>query len=135
MLAGFEVGGWAMAADNPLAVQVMQALARGDKLGALQLMRQAGGPAMRQVLQEFQAQAAAQGVKAKSVEQAKQLLRNDVESVGRTAQRKVDASAQLLFDRKRPPTVAMGDPPGSMRWLLALVAVLLAAAWLAFGAN
>jgi hypothetical protein len=34
--------------------------------------------------------------------------------------------------QKRPPTVAMGDPPGQLRWLLVMVALLVAAAWIGF---
>lgn len=34
---------------------------------------------------------------------------------------------------RRPPTVAMGDPPGQLRWLLVVVALLVAATWIAFG--
>ena len=36
---------------------------------------------------------------------------------------------------RRPPTVAMGDPPGQLRWLLAVVALLVAAAWIGFGGS
>ncbi|HWS77132.1 MAG TPA: hypothetical protein VN205_02030 [Thermomonas sp.] len=33
----------------------------------------------------------------------------------------------------RPPTVEMGDRPGQLRWLLLVVALLAAAAWIALG--
>ena len=36
---------------------------------------------------------------------------------------------------RRPPTVAMGDPPGQLRWLLVVVALLVAATWIAFGGG
>lgn len=51
------------------------------------------------------------------------------------------AIAQAKPDRTRapsplalrhPPTVAMGDPPGQLRWLLLVLALLAGAAWLLF---
>ncbi|RZI97207.1 MAG: hypothetical protein EOP39_28270, partial [Rubrivivax sp.] len=33
-------------------------------------------------------------------------------------------------ERKRTPTVAMGDPPGSMRWVLVVLGLLGMAAWI-----
>lgn len=33
---------------------------------------------------------------------------------------------------RRPPTVAMGDPPGQLRWLLIVLALLAAAVWIGF---
>lgn len=34
--------------------------------------------------------------------------------------------------QKRPPTVEMGDPPGQLRWLLIVLALLVAAGWIGF---
>ena len=45
----------------------------------------------------------------------------------------VDAARSAVRVRpQRPPTVAMGDPPGQLRWLLVVVAALVAAAWIVF---
>ena len=45
----------------------------------------------------------------------------------------VDAARSAVRARpQRPPTVAMGDPPGQLRWLLVVVAALVAAAWIVF---
>lgn len=33
----------------------------------------------------------------------------------------------------RPPTVAQGDPPGQLRWVLIVLALLAAGLWFAFG--
>lgn len=35
----------------------------------------------------------------------------------------------------RPPTVEMGDPPGQLRWVLIVLALLAAAGWIVFGAG
>ena len=41
----------------------------------------------------------------------------------------------LPLQSRRPPTVAMGDPPGQLRWLLIVVALVAAAAWIGFGGT
>jgi hypothetical protein len=33
----------------------------------------------------------------------------------------------------RPPTVEQGDPPGQLRWLLIVLALLALGLWFAFG--
>ena len=42
------------------------------------------------------------------------------------------ARAVIQAHPKRPPTVAMGDPPGQLRGLLALVVALVAVLWVVF---
>lgn len=45
----------------------------------------------------------------------------------------LDAARSIRHARpQRPPTVAMGDPPGQLRWLLLVAAALVAAAWIVF---
>lgn len=46
----------------------------------------------------------------------------------------VSGKPAMQVQSRRPPTVAMGDPPGQLRWLLLVVAMILAAAWVGFGA-
>jgi hypothetical protein len=41
------------------------------------------------------------------------------------------AKPSMQLQSRRPPTVAMGDPPGRLRWLL-VAALLAAAAWIGF---
>lgn len=36
---------------------------------------------------------------------------------------------------RRTPTVETGDPPGQLRWLLVVVAIVAVAAWIAFGGG
>lgn len=40
-----------------------------------------------------------------------------------------------LAGRTRPPTVAQGDPPGQLRWVLIVLALLGGAVWVAFGGR
>lgn len=117
-------------ANEDLAKQVMQALARGDRAGAAGLMRSAGMPAMRQALDQFKAQ-------AESERQAlKALGTSSREAVGKIETRgaRVQAHAQgALRAYRRPPTVEMGEKPGSLRWMMIVLGLLALAAWLAFG--
>ena len=43
------------------------------------------------------------------------------------------SKAAMPLQQHRPPTVAMGDPPGELRWLLLVVALVAAAVWIGFG--
>jgi hypothetical protein len=43
------------------------------------------------------------------------------------------AKAALRAHDERPPTVAMGDAPGQLRWVLLVLFLLAAAAWIGFG--
>lgn len=40
--------------------------------------------------------------------------------------------AMLPLQSRRPPTVAMGDPPGQLRWLLIVLGLIAAGVWVAF---
>lgn len=118
-------------AKEDLAKQVMQALARGDRTGAAGLLRAAGMPAMRQALDQFKAQA----------ENERQALRalgdsahGAVQKIGNQgAQAQAQGALQALRARKHPPTVEMGEKPGSLRWMMIVLLLLALAAWLAFG--
>jgi hypothetical protein len=43
--------------------------------------------------------------------------------------------ASMPLQSHRPPTVAKGDPPGQVRWLLVVVAIVAVATWLAFSGG
>ena len=103
-----------MATGNPLSMQVLEALARGDKLGAIKLMREAGAPNLKAALRAIEAQAA------------------NVAPKPGTPTRPKEAPAARQAMRARTPAVAMGDPPGQLRWLLAMLALLAAAGWMLF---
>ena len=48
--------------------------------------------------------------------------------------RKKDARMPAM-GQKRPPTVTKGDPPGQVRWLLIVLALLASAAWIVFAGR
>ena len=63
-----------------------------------------------------------------------------MQSQARSAVADVDAGSvprksQMPRQPRRSPTVAMGDPPGQLRWLLVVAGLLAAAAWLGFGGG
>lgn len=107
--------------NEVLAAQVMQALARGDKIGAVKLVREAGVGSLREAMKYVEVQAVSrepamrQGVQADSGARAR-------------------ARAPLLSGPEaRRPTVEMGDAPGQLRWLLVVVFLLGLAGWLLLG--
>lgn len=108
-----------MATGNPLSMQVLDALSRGDRIGAIKLVRQAGGTGLKAAMRAIEAQA------------------GHVSSAPKPgAATSPNASqARALLQERRPPTVAMGDPPGQLRWLLVVAGLLAAAAWLGFSGG
>jgi hypothetical protein len=91
------------------------ALQQGRAIQAIKLIRTAN-PGLdlaraKVVMERMQAQAHTAAVDAASVDERR---------------------SAVQVQRHRPPTVAMGDSPGQLRWLLAVVA-MLAATLLAFG--
>lgn len=46
-----------------------------------------------------------------------------------------DGKPAMPVQSRRQPTVVMGDPPGQLRWLLVAVVLVLAVAWIGFGAT
>lgn len=102
----------------PLPPAALAALQRGDLLAAIHAVREAGGidlPEARRLVRE-QARVAA-------------LHARDARREGADTLR-----ARLARDPRRVATVAPGDAPGHLRWLV-LVVVLSVAAWLALGAE
>ncbi|QIL19929.1 hypothetical protein [Thermomonas sp. HDW16] len=94
------------------------ALQQGRVIEAIKLIRGAN-PGLdltraKQVMQRMQAQAHSAVAEA------------GVRSIG-------GSKPSLQLHSRRPPTVAMGDPPGQLRWLLLVVALLVAAVWIGFG--
>ncbi|WP_374554830.1 hypothetical protein [Thermomonas sp.] len=116
-----------MSTTDLLAAQVKQALAQGDKAQALRLLREAGMPALRRAVQEAQAQAAV--ARHDGEARVSRALANAAEQARQQAPH-VQAGVAAWQARKRPPTVVMGDPPGSPRRVLVALALLALAAWL-----
>lgn len=107
-------------ANELLATQVMQALARGDKLAAVKLVREAGVGSLREAMQYVDAPAVKEGVQRAAA---------DVHGLQLHAR----SAAQALHAHNRTPTVVMGEAPGQLRWVMIVLGLLALAAWLAFG--
>lgn len=108
--------------DNQIARQAMEALARGDKIGAIKLIRQAGGGSLTDAVKAIEALGAQQ---ARSGSQALRHAAMDVR--GGEAHAKSVRQAQMAHHRK--PTVEMGDKPGSVRWVMIFLAAVALAVW------
>lgn len=113
---------------SPLPDAAVAAFARGDALAAIQAIRKAGPidlASARRALQAHARELATQqshrpqpGANAHATGQ---------ESNARAASR-AHAPASMLGER--PPTVGPGDAPGNLRWVLAVLFLLAAAALL-----
>ena len=132
-----------MAQRTQVPQEAVDALQRGDLLAAFKSIRAQGGAVNLQsigkVLETHARQYAEQQASARqrppplplpqasrSMAQAKQAAR-DVAS--RAAATGPVADLRKLA-HKRPPTVAMGDAPGGLRWVLVVLALLAVAAWM-----
>lgn len=120
-----------MATSNSnLPKEVVEAFARGDLLAAIQAVRKAGPIDLASAKREIEAHARELAARqARVPRQAGDANATRQASDARQASR-AHAPASMLG--QRPPTVAAGDAPGSMRWLLAVVLLLAAAAALGF---
>jgi len=125
--------------DPPVPQEAVDALQRGDLVAAFKSLRQAGGINMQAVGRALEAQArqhaeqhADRGGDAgnRSAPRASATL-GDLAAKARDAQQGI--AQQVALHRKRPPTVQMGDSPGSLRWMLVVLALLAAAAWIMLG--
>lgn len=118
-----------MAQKAQVPQAAVDALQRGDLVSAFKTLRQQGGgvnlQAIGNVLEAHAREYAQQ--QGKRPAQAPAAAQAAVREAGAEAVARLDARRRA---RERPPTVAMGDPPGSMRWLLVLM-LLAAAGWIA----
>lgn len=112
-------------ANDLLATQVMQALARGDKIAAVKLVREAGIGSLREAMQYVEAQAVSRNPATRAIDEAKGAMHG--------VQEHAHTALQALHARHRTPTVVMGEKPGSLRWVMIVLFLLALAAWLAFG--
>lgn len=117
-------------ANELLAAQVMQALARGDKIAAVKLVREAGVGSLREAMQYVEAQAVSRNPAVKEgLQRAAQGAAADLHGLQSHAR----SAAQALPAHNRTPTVVMGEAPGHLRWVMIVLGLLALAAWLAFG--
>src|SRR6478672_1792041 len=122
--------------DPPVPQDAVDALQRGDLVAAFKSLRQAGGINMQAVGRALEAQARqhAQQHANRAGDTGKQTATTASATLGNLADKARDAqqgvAQQVALHRKRPPTVQMGDAPGSMRWMLIVLALVAAAAWI-----
>lgn len=125
--------------DPPVPQEAVDALQRGDLVAAFKSLRQAGGINMQAVGRALEAQARqhAEQQAARSGEAVKQPVADARETLdalaGKARAAQQGIAQQVALHRKRPPTVEMGDAPGSLRWMLVVLALLAAASWIMLG--
>ena len=115
-----------------VAQQIVEALARGDKLTAIKLARQSGGGSLKEAVELIESMSGndARGIQLrvqKAINAAKQAAG---EHDQHTHAQSMQAARQA---NNRRPTVVMGDAPGSMRWVLIALAVGAGAVGLILG--
>ena len=125
--------------DPPVPQEAVDALQRGDLVAAFKSLRQAGGINMQAVGRALEAQARQQAEQQanRSGDVVKQQVTTASATLGTLADKARDTqrgiAQQAALHRKRPPTVEMGDAPGSLRWILIVFALLAAAVWIIAG--
>ena len=129
-----------MSRSDPSVPQAaVDAQQRGDLVAAFKSLRQAGGINMQAVGRALEAQARqhAEQQANRSGGEVKQPAATASATLWNLADKARDAqqgiAQQVALHRKRPPTVQMGDAPGSLRWMLIVLALLAAAAWILLG--
>lgn len=125
--------------DPPVPQEAVDALQRGDLVAAFKSLRQAGGINMQAVGRALEAQARQQAEQQanRSGDVVKQPVTTASATMGTLADKARDTqrgiAQQVALHRKRPPTVEMGDAPGSLRWMLIVLALLATAIWIIAG--
>ena len=127
--------------DPAVPQEAVDALQRGDLVAAFKSLRQAGGVNMQAVGRALEAQARQQAGQQHAhrgngaAGQQVAVAADTVEALADKARAARQGIAQqVALHRKRPPTVEMGDAPGSLRWMLIVLALLAAATWIIVGA-
>lgn len=121
-----------MAVNKAVAAQIVEALARGDKLSAIKLARQAGVGSLKEAAALIESMSGndAQGIQLrvqKAVNSTKALAG---EHGQHTHAQSMQAARQA---NNRRPTVVMGDRPGAMRWVLVALGLAGLAVWWTMG--
>ena len=132
-----------MAQRTQVPQEAVDALQRGDLLAAFKTIRQQGGGVNLQAIgnvletharQYAQQQAAGKPQVQAAAVKARQVVGSATDAAEASRQQAAEAM-RTLMQRKQAPTVAMGDAPGSLRWVLLVLALLAAAVVLVFGGG
>lgn len=114
-----------MVEHSPVVTQIMEALARGDKMTAIRLARQVSGGSLQDAVAFVESRSGAVGGK---IAQAAHAV------VDQDGQRSHAQSVEhAIRANNRKPTVAMGDAPGNLRWVMIALGLLALAVWLLLG--
>lgn len=122
--------------DIPQAITA--ALLRGDRIGAIKLLRDAGGGDLRGALAKVQAYAEqmdpGQTARAKPIGHGEVSDRRGAELSDHVSKGMSDSRAgfEAMMNKTRPPTVMPGDA-ASQQWVWLLLGVIALAAWVFFG--
>lgn len=119
-----------MAATSALVQQIVEALARGDKMTAIKLARQASGGSLKEAVELLESMS---GNDAKGIQLGVQKAMAAAKEIsGHHGQRShaEDMRAALQANNRRP-TVVMGETPGALRWVLIVLGIVALAAWMA----
>ncbi|MEQ1514177.1 MAG: hypothetical protein ABL934_16060 [Lysobacteraceae bacterium] len=129
--------------SNPREIpqEVVAALMRGDKIGAIKLIREATGGDLKGAMAMIQTYAQQMG----DAEKQRQRIRTDDGHGDVSSKRGAELSDHLskglsdgraerdaLMNKTRPPTVMAGDSASS-HWVWLLLGLLAIAAWIFFG--
>lgn len=130
-----------MSQQQQVPQAVVDALLRGDKIGAIKLIREATGGDLKGAMAMVQTYLQQMG----DAEKQRQRIRSDDGYGEVSSKRGAELSDHLskgisdghavrdaLMNKTRPPTVMPGDGAGR-QWILLLVVVVALAAWLFFG--
>ena len=132
-----------MSMSNPREIpkEVGAALMRGDKMGAIKLIREATGGDLKGAMAMIQTYAQQMG----ETEKQRQRIRSDDGHGEVSSKRGAELSDHLskglsegraerdaLMNKARPPTVMAGDG-ASNHWVWLLVGILAVALWVYFG--
>ena len=115
-----------------VAQQIVEALARGDKIAAIKLARQSGDGSLKEAVELIESMSGndARGIQLrvqKAVSAARQAAG---EHDPHTHAQSMQAARQA---NNRRPTVVMGDRPGAMRWVLVALGLAGLAVWWTMG--
>lgn len=121
-----------MAATSALVQQIVEALARGDKITAIKLARQARGGSLKEAVELLESMSGndAKGIQLR-VQKAVGATREVAGQHHQQSHAQTMQAARQANNRK--PTVVMGDAPGAMRWVMIVLGLLALAVWLMLG--
>lgn len=119
-----------MAENTSINGQILEALARGDKMTAIRLARQSGVGGLKEAVEFVESHGGdARGIPQR-VQKAVDAARSDSGQHGQHSH--AQSMQHALRANNRRPTVVAGDAPGNLRWVMIALGLLALAVWLLF---